>query len=60
MIFTQSFLIHPDRNSTYDMVKIGVWMFFFGKFVSLSAFVKTYAPFLIIVTAIATFSGIFG
>eukprot|EP01032_Pedospumella_encystans_P010245 gene10245-11995_t len=49
-----------NRNSTYDMVKIGVWMFFFGKFVSLGAFVKSYAPFVIIVTIIAVLSGVLG
>ena len=35
-------------------------MFFFGKFVSVGAFVKTYAPFAIIVTIVAVFSGVLG
>lgn len=48
-----------DRNSTYDMVKIGVWMFFYGKFVSPAAFIKTYVPFAIIVFVIALLSGVF-
>lgn len=48
-----------DRNSTYDMVKIGVWMFFCGKFVSIGGFIKSYAPFTFIVCMIAVFSGVF-
>lgn len=41
------------------MVKIGVWVFFYGKFVSPMAFVKTYLPFAVIVFVIALFSGVF-
>jgi hypothetical protein len=48
-----------ERNSTYDMVKIGVWMFFCGKFVSIGGFIKSYAPFTFIVCIIAVLSGVF-
>jgi hypothetical protein len=41
------------------MVKIGVWVFFYGKFVSPWAFVKTYLPFTVIVFVIALLSGAF-
>jgi hypothetical protein len=39
------------------MVRIGVWMFFHGKFVSGTAFVKTYLPFSILVAVIILSSG---
>ena len=41
------------------MVKIGVWVFFYGKFVSPAAFIKTYTPFALIVLVIAFLSGFF-
>ena len=53
-------LTYLDRHSTYDMIKIGVWMFFYGKFVNPWAFVRSYLPFAIIVAVIALMSGLLG
>jgi hypothetical protein len=41
------------------MVKIGVWMFFYGKFVSPWAFFKTYLPFTILAFLFALLCGAF-
>jgi hypothetical protein len=41
------------------MIKIGVWVFFNAKFVSVGAFVKTYLPFTIIVFVLLIVSGVF-
>ena len=43
--------------TNYEMIRIGVWVFFQGKFVSVWAFVKTYLPFLIILIFVALASG---
>lgn len=48
-----------DRKSNYDMIKVGVWVFFCGKFVSPWAFVQTYLPFTILVFLFALFCGLF-
>lgn len=46
-----------DGTRDYGMITIGVWMFFFGNFVSVGSFVRTYLPFAIIVLLIALFRG---
>lgn len=48
-----------DKKSDYEMIRIGVWVFFSGKFVSVGSFVQTYLPFTIIVLIIAFLSGFF-
>lgn len=41
-----------DRITNWEMVRIGVWIFFCGRFVSVGAAVKTYLPFTIILLVI--------
>ena len=45
------------KTGNYGMISIGVWCFFEGKFTSVSAIVKTYLPFTIILFLILYFSG---
>jgi hypothetical protein len=59
LIFSSPLSLCPDRKSSYDMVKIGVWMFFYGKFVSPWAFFKTYLPFTILAFLFALLCGAF-
>lgn len=41
------------RDSTsWNMIRIAVWMFFFGKYVGFWGFVKTWLPFTIIVATV--------
>ena len=41
-------------KKNYNMFTIGIWVFFHGKFVSFSAFLRTYLPFFIICAIIIT------
>ena len=50
--FLSSLFLLGGASSEYNMIHIGVMMFFQGKFVSFSALLKTYLPFTIIVLII--------
>lgn len=47
-----------DGKSDYEMVYIGVWMFFCSSFVDYNGVVKTYLPFCIILFLILLASGV--
>ncbi|KAL7288989.1 transmembrane protein 222 [Trichogramma pretiosum] len=46
-------LMSYDNLVNWNMVKLALYMLIFGKFVSFSAMVKTWAPFIVIVTIIS-------
>lgn len=39
-------------STSWNMVKLACWMFFFGKYVGFMGFVKTWLPFTLIVATI--------
>lgn len=41
-----------NNASNWNMVKLAVWMFFCGRYVSVGRAIATWAPFVIIVAAI--------
>lgn len=47
-----------NGRKDYNMLTIGAWFFFQGKFVSFAAFMKTYLPFLLIVLIITFLSSL--
>ena len=49
LLFFLMIIIKIDKGTNYGMVTIGVWMFFYGKWVSFGDFLKTYIPFFIII-----------
>ena len=46
-------LMRYDGSSSYNMVKLATWSFFCAKYVSFGGFIKTWAPFAILVTIAA-------
>ena len=64
IFFNFYFIIHSNVMSyggkkSYDMLTIGVWIFFHGSFVGYTGFLKTYGPFTVLMLLIAFFSGYF-
>lgn len=45
-------LMRYDGSTSWNMVRMAAWMFFFGKYVGFWGFVKTWLPFAIIVATI--------
>lgn len=45
------------KKRNWGMVKIAVWMFFCGKFVSLQSFLSSYTPFAVVLLIILLASG---
>lgn len=39
-------------STSWNMVRLAAWMFFCGKYVGISGFIKSWLPFLIIATSI--------
>lgn len=46
-----------EKMSSYEMIRIGVWVFFYGRFVSMQAFIQTYLPSAILILIILFTSG---
>ena len=47
-----------NGRKDYNMLTIGAWFFFQGKFVSFASFIKTYLPFIVIVLIITILSSL--
>lgn len=41
-----------SSGSSWNMVRLAAWMFFFGKYVGFQGFIKTWLPFTILATTI--------
>lgn len=41
-------LMRYKESTSWNMVKIAAWMFFFGRYVSIGGFLKTWIPFWVI------------
>jgi len=48
---TLNFMAYGSKKD-YGMVTIGVWFFFFGRFASFGAFLRTYLPFFILIAIV--------
>eukprot|EP01039_Chlorochromonas_danica_P009155 gene9158-10106_t len=48
-----------DKRTNFEMVRIGVWMFFSSSFVDFNGVIKTYLPFTIILFAILLAARVF-
>ena len=40
------------KNTSWNMIKLATWMFVCGKYVDVCAFLKTWMPFLVMLTII--------
>lgn len=49
-------LMRYNEKNHWNMVKLAAWMFFQGRFVGLSGFVKTFLPTVILYTVVVIFS----
>lgn len=52
-------LMEYAGSRSYGMLYVGVWIFFFGRFTSMWAVIKTYLPFALLVCLIMYFNGSF-
>lgn len=46
-------LMHYDGSNTWNMIRLAFWMFFWGQYVRVGGFIKTWLPFTIILTICA-------
>jgi hypothetical protein len=52
-------LMEYKGSHSISMIYIGVWCFFCGRFTSFGAVVKTYLPFIILMSLVLYFTGSF-